>query len=121
MILLLLALGCDDHVRRVRRGGDEDCDRDPPLTYETFGAGRMEELCTACHSSLFEGYDRRNGAPEGVDLDTLAGVVEHYDRVVARTVDGRTMPAGGNVTEEDLAMIEEWLVCEVADLSLGAR
>jgi len=98
---------------------DATCAREPALTYENFGQGFMEQYCNGCHSSLVpDPY--RNGAPESVNFDTYAGVLQFQDRILARTpLEEPTMPPGGGPTEEDLQMLHEWLACEVQeDLAL---
>ncbi len=90
-----------------------DCLRTPPLSYETFGQGFLEKNCTGCHSSLLP-EAQRNDAPLGVDFDSYAGVVQWADRIADRAVDASsTMPPGGGPTEEDRAMLSEWLSCQV--------
>lgn len=108
MLVLLLACGAPHDS-----GGT--CDRDPPLTYENFGKGLMERHCTGCHSSLLP-EERRNGAPLGVDLDTLTGVVKWGARIDARsTGDSPDMPPGGGPTEEERGQLQEWLDCDVLE------
>ena len=109
LVLALLAGGCAE-------GGDDTadpCARRPALSYDNFGRSHMEKHCTGCHSSLLpEG--RRQDAPMGVDLDTWAGVLQWGDRVQARsTGDSPTMPPGGGPGADEVAMLEEWLVCDV--------
>ncbi len=88
------------------------CDRQPPLSYERFGQGVLSKQCTGCHSSyLPEGS--RYDAPLGVDFDTYQGVLDWGERILVRTVEERTMPLGGGLSEEELALFEEWLVCGV--------
>lgn len=116
-LLLLPALGCDDHLLAHSRRGTVDCDREPPLNWENFGRASMEVNCAGCHSSLYTGA-RRSGAPEGVDLNTLDGVIEWVDRSLVRAVDEQNMPPGAGLPEEERAMLEEWLVCEVELLAL---
>lgn len=120
LLLCLPLVSCDDHLLSHSRRSGVDCDREPPLTWDTFGAGRMRDLCAGCHSSLYAG-ERRKGAPEGVDLDTLDGVVDWVDEVLVRTVDREDMPPGGGLTDDELAELEEWLVCDVAVRAIGAR
>lgn len=93
-----------------------DCDeRSPPLAWENYGQGALDEHCAGCHSSLLR-PDQRNNAPVGVDFDTFDGALEWADRALVRTVDEGTMPPGGSLSDADLTLIEEWLVCD-----LGAR
>lgn len=104
-----LALACGDPAD----SGVELCDRDPPLTYDNFGQGFMGKHCAGCHSSLYEGPNRK-GAPPGVDLDSYAGVVTWAYRVEARaTGEAPTMPPGGGPSPTELARLDEWLQCAV--------
>ncbi|MCO4771848.1 MAG: hypothetical protein KDA24_17585, partial [Deltaproteobacteria bacterium] len=56
---VVLAAGC----------GGPTCEREPPLSYDNWGQAYMSTYCTGCHSSLAEGFDRRE-APVGVDFNT---------------------------------------------------
>lgn len=107
--MLLVLLACAS-------GGDTaySCDRDPPLTYETFGEGFVSKHCTGCHGSLVRDADR-NGATQGVDLDTYGNVLVFAERFEARVLDPEVpeMPPGGGPTEEELRMLQEWLTCSV--------
>ncbi len=78
--------------------------------YLTVGAPTLTTWCTACHSSALAGTVR-NGAPDGVDLDTLAGARTWADRVRARALDARDMPYGGGIPEAERARFEAWLDC----------
>ena len=50
----------------------------------------------------------------GVDLDTLEFSLQWADRIEARaTGDVPTMPPGGGPTEDERAMLEEWLRCDL--------
>jgi hypothetical protein len=106
-------------------GGPEDtdplCDRGVPLTYESFGRGFLDTHCNGCHSSIIAPA-QRNGAPTGIDFDTYEGVLQFSERlevrVIAAAVDDddatNPMPPGGGPTAEELAMLHEWLSCDVA-------
>ena len=105
MLLLLLACGAPTD--------SGTCGREPPLSYDNFGKGLMGRHCAGCHSSLLpEG--QRNLAPLGVDLDTWAGVVQWGTRIEARSIgEAPTMPPGGGPTDQEKAMLTEWLQCDV--------
>jgi hypothetical protein len=110
LLVALFAMGCAS-------GGDTadiDCDRDPPLTYDSWGEGFVSKHCTGCHGSLVTG-DQRNGATVGVDLDTYGNVMVFAERFEARVLDPDwpEMPPGGGPTEEELQMLREWLTCGV--------
>jgi len=115
LLPLVLILGCGPDELAP---GEESaivpvpCDREPPLDYDNFGVGFMARNCTGCHSSgLAEGD--RFGAPELVDLDTLSAVDTWAYRIHARAIQDTTMPPGGGIPEEDLALLDEWLQCDV--------
>lgn len=88
------------------------CQRDPPLTWENFGQGWMGKHCTGCHSSLVR-EDQRNGAPVGVDLDTWPDMLTWAARIEVRALEDLDMPPGGGPSEEERALLAEWLECAV--------
>ena len=92
---------------------DAPCVHTPPLSWDNFGEGFMEQNCLGCHSSYLSG-EERHGAPEGVDFNTYADVITWVDRIDARaTGEDADMPPGGSVSAEDKALLEEWLLCAV--------
>lgn len=105
--MILLLLGCTGAPAE-----DTACDRDPPLDYAGFGQGWMSKHCVGCHSSLIR-EEQREGAPVGVDLDTWEGVLQYAERIEVRTIDTRDMPPGGGPSEEERALLLEWLTCAV--------
>lgn len=113
--LCLLFAGCD---LLPFGGGGEDtgaCSREPPLTWGNFGEGLITKHCLGCHSSLMPA-EMREGAPVGVDFDTYEAVIQWRDRIDVRSVpDDGGMPPGGGPSEEERAMLGEWLACEVAE------
>ena len=89
------------------------CDHDPPLTYANFGKGYIDKHCVGCHSSLIP-VDTRVGAPIGVDLNTYQDVLMWAERIGARsTGDYPTMPPGGGPSADEIALLEEWLECDI--------
>lgn len=88
------------------------CDREPPLTFENFGESFMAKHCTGCHSVLHEG-NLREGAPLGIDLNTYADVLLWVERIDQRVLDTLDMPPGGGPSEDERAMLAEWLECKV--------
>jgi uncharacterized membrane protein len=110
--LILLLLACA--LLPDSDSGPGECDRDPPLTYDNFGEGFLNKHCVGCHSSLLPA-GMREDAPVGVDLDTYQGVLTWADRIEARAT-GETpdMPPGGGPDTEEIALLTEWLHCEVA-------
>ena len=78
-------------------------------TWATVGQPLALTWCTGCHSSHLDGGDR-HGAPDSVNLDSLAGWQAHGARSRARAIDG-TMPPGGGLSAADLAALRVWVGC----------
>ena len=110
--LALLGASCDD--AEDDSGILAQCDdRDPSLNYANFGEGFMAKHCVGCHSSI-QPADLREGAPVGIDLNTYADVITWAERIEARAVDPDAgMPPGGGPSEEERALLNEWLYCGV--------
>lgn len=112
LLLLLLLLACGESDGDS--GGPPTCERQPPLSWDSFGQSFMSTHCAGCHSSLLP-ESLREGATVGVDLDSYTGVLTWADRIAARALgDAPTMPPGGGPDSEELARLEEWLSCQVA-------
>ena len=117
MLLLAAPLGCGEPVGDTGPGA---CDRDPPLSWDTYGATYVGRHCNGCHSSLMP-ESMRQGAPLGVDFDTYAGVLASADRVAARATGvDPSMPPGGGPSTDEIAMLAEWRTCSVLP-EAGAR
>lgn len=88
--------------------GTDPCET---ITWQTYGEGAMRDHCTGCHSSTLEGAERE-GAPAGVDLDTLDAVRSLAPRIEARVLDGEpTMPPVGGPGEVERERLRTWLEC----------
>ena len=105
MILLLLACTGEPADSGVDTGLCADA---PITTWDNYGAGFVIQNCTSCHSAT---ADNREGAPEGVDFDSVEEVWDQADRVLARVVTDATMPPQGGLTEDDRYRVEVWLTC----------
>lgn len=103
LALLAALVSCGDEA-------DEACPPDSDLTWSTFGDPFVRSWCTGCHSSALAEPDRQ-GAPVGVDLDTLEGVRAHLADVRRRAVREADMPPAGGPDEGDRALLDEWLAC----------
>ena len=88
-----------------------DCPPDSTLTADNFGMPFVLTWCAGCHNAdLTE--EERAGAPLGIDLDTLDATQEHLLRVYARPADDNLgMPPAGGPSEEERAMLGDWLAC----------
>lgn len=123
LLLLLTACGADspDPVAvasavtpssGLAGGAAMPIDDDPcaaPGSWTRTGQPFVLTWCTGCHSAGRVGTDRY-GAPDGVDLDTLADAVAWQDRILARIGDG-TMPPGGGPPAAERERLAVWLAC----------
>lgn len=108
MTLLLLLLGC---------GGGEPtdafCEEAPPVSWDYWGEGFMIESCQPCHASTAA---ERNGAPVDVVFDSEADVRRQAAAILAvATGEDPSMPPAGGPTEEDRALLEAWLRCNLEE------
>ncbi|GEM_PF-1297774 len=87
---------------------DTACAALPDVTWQGWGRGFFATYCDGCHTADAE--DRR-GAPEGTAFDTLDQVRSQADRIRARTLEGLDMPPGGGVVDDDLWLLDAFLVC----------
>lgn len=87
---------------------------DPPcnmLSYENFGEPFVLDWCRGCHSSALP-EDMRQGAPVGVDFDTLDRVRAWRTKMTARISGAApTMPPAAGPSQEEREMMVEWLQC----------
>lgn len=104
LLLLLLACGRGEGDRRFDGGDAEGCG-----SWETVGLPVLLGACTSCHAAGLVG-EARHGAPEGLDLDSLAGARAWAEAVTA-AVEAGSMPPGGGLSEEDAARLIAWLGC----------
>ena len=74
----------------------------PPLDWDSYGQAFFDQHCTGCHSSSLSGPDR-NGAPDGVNFDTLAGAQAHWNAALSRVEAGHpaTQTTGGGIQGAD--------------------
>ncbi|MCG8423017.1 MAG: c-type cytochrome [Proteobacteria bacterium] len=78
---------------------------------QTMGAMIVANKCNGCHSANLTGADR-DDAPVGIDFDTAANVQARAARIYARSVDGSTMPPGGNaLTADEKEKLRIYLAC----------
>jgi len=95
--------------------GDVDCTE--PGSWDTVGQPFTLTYCAGCHSSYNEG-ERRFGAPEGVDLETLAGVQAQAAGSADR-VEAGTMPPGAGPSAVEQERWVHWLRCGAPGSDMG--
>ncbi|MFT5685841.1 MAG: hypothetical protein ACI8RZ_006795 [Myxococcota bacterium] len=111
MVLLLpMVLGCKDKQAAPLT---DTADEVTCASGDWWSAGQplMLDFCAGCHSSHLTG-DARFGAPDGVDLETLEGALQHTDRIEARALESGDMPPGGGMSAAQLERLSAWLACE---------
>lgn len=80
------------------------------LTYATFGEPFIANWCRGCHSA--ELYPTmRQDAPLGINFDTLDEIRARRASVQRLTVTRRSMPPAGGPSDEERALLGEWLSC----------
>lgn len=116
MLLLLLA-GCplppydeSDPDTAVESAVDQ-CVGAEATSWASFGGAFVAAECQACHS--IDAADRQ-GAPSGVDFDTVDEVWERADSVLMLAgSEPPTMPPDRGTTEADRERLRWWLGCGV--------
>ena len=78
------------------------------VTWDGWGDGFFSTYCRACHSS---GSEERYGAPESVNFDTRADVVQWRESIRRTVLEDATMPVGGGVYDDDLLLLDLLLTC----------
>jgi hypothetical protein len=113
--MLVAACGNDVGMRTV--GDDPPPPPDPDqcatsyLGYDNFGAPFMNNWCRGCHSSDVP-KGMRQSAPIDVNFDTAANVTQFEERIRIRATGTKpTMPPAGGPTEEERALLAEWIAC----------
>lgn len=109
MSMLLFLLACAPEASAPAAVSDEvACASAPAVTWENWGQGFFMSRCQSCHSPSAQD---RHGAPEGVDFVTHDDVLRQADRVEATVIEDGSMPLGGGLGDEDLALLKTFLVC----------
>ena len=76
--------------------------------FESVGQPFFLSWCSSCHSASVD--TSTWGAPDEVELDTLAGIQSHAERSAARIAEG-TMPPAGGPSEAEIEAVLAWLDC----------
>jgi uncharacterized membrane protein len=104
LLLLACATGAAD-------SGDT-CAGRRDVTWNSWAHGFFFTWCQPCHSAT---SPDRYGAPEGLDFDTYEQVIALTGSVRQTVLDEGTMPLGGGLTDEDRALLEDFLDCGTGD------
>jgi len=112
-LLWISALGCGTPEPTDTSTAVDACEEQLDLTWSNWGDGFFADYCRSCHSV---DAPNRFEAPEGIDFDTEAEVIEWQERIHVRVLDEQTMPLGGGVHANDLEMLETYMNCTIANL-----
>jgi hypothetical protein len=91
---------------------------DTCVSYEDFAGPFLLNWCVGCHSSSLDEAHRKM-APLGMDFDTLEGVRAHADRIKVRVAELKNMPPLGGPSDEDRALLAEWIDCDLPSTGGG--
>jgi hypothetical protein len=91
---------------------------DSCVSYEDFAGPFLLNWCVGCHSSSLDEAHRKM-APLGMDFDTLEGVRAHADRIKIRATELKNMPPLGGPSDEERALLAEWIDCDLPSTSGG--
>ena len=101
-LLLLVVASCGNDTR-------VEC-TESALTYQTFGDPFVTNWCRGCHSvDLIP--TMRQDAPLDINLDTLAEVRAQRMKILELAGTGDEMPPSGGPSDEERALLREWLTC----------
>jgi uncharacterized membrane protein len=103
-----LVLACGGGGGTLAPVADTAVDECRGYDWDTVGAPFLFTWCTTCHSAAAAD---RNGAPVGVDLDTLEGARTWAVQIESLAVDSRAMPPAGGPRAGDLEVFATWLDC----------
>lgn len=81
------------------------------LSYQNFAAPFVITWCRGCHGES-QPVAMRQDAPVGVNFDTAEDVRGAADRLLARATGAApTMPPAGGPSDEERALLAEWISC----------
>jgi uncharacterized membrane protein len=112
---LVLAAACSGETTATPDGPLPDPDSElceqSTLSYQNFAAPFMITWCRGCHAAG-QPMAMRQRAPLNVNFDTADEVRGAKDRILARATGAQpTMPPAGGPSEEERALLAEWLAC----------
>ena len=86
------------------------CQQRASLQWEYFGDPFFTTYCRSCHSS---DAPNRFGAPESINFDTYASIVEQANIIRDSVIVRESMPKGGGISQNELDALDEFLFCIV--------
>lgn len=101
-------LGADSAADTGSALADTACAEAYPVTWANWADGFFMTYCRACHSVT---TSERQGAPLGLDFDTLGQIRDQADAIEDAVLIGQRMPVGGGVFADDLTLLKDFLAC----------
>jgi uncharacterized membrane protein len=84
---------------------------DSTLSYQNFAAPFVISWCRGCHGES-QPVAMRQNAPVAVNFDTAEDVRGQAERLLARATGAApTMPPAGGPSDEERALLAEWIGC----------
>ena len=116
LLMVLVACGGEPEGPAEGKAGDDSAEPSTCVTdtgggYPTwagFAEGFFAGRCASCHAAT---APERFGAPEGVSFDSEEEVVRQLDAVQRVILDNASMPPGGGLHEDELALMQVYLDC----------
>ena len=106
LLTLMLTTGCTVNTTDSASTEVACTAADPTdVTWNTWAQGFFMTWCQACHSATAE---NRHGAPAGTDFDTEKSVMEWRERIITRVLEDQSMPLGGGLSSDDLALLQRY-------------
>lgn len=112
--LCLAGCGGEDEPPLEGAATGTTCPSSSTLTYDNFGRNFFRAFCQRCHSA---DSTNRNGAPSGVNFDTLEQIRSHSERIdelagLGPDAENTAMPPKGLLpTDVERQRLSEWLAC----------
>jgi hypothetical protein len=117
--VLAVACSSDDAAQPTPTGSPTTAMQgDTCVSYEDFAGPFLLNWCVGCHSSSLDEAHRKM-APLDMNFDTLEGVRAHADRIKVRVSELKNMPPLGGPSDEDRALLAEWIDCDLPSTSGG--
>ena len=106
MFWVLVLVSCENSsdTGNIHTNFDYEC----PLTWNNWGEGFFTTWCQSCHSRT---TPQRNGAPEGMNFDTLTDVFEWQAAIRDSVIDNDRMPKGGGIPNDVKEQLIEYMDC----------
>jgi len=98
--VVLFAAACTSSTSTGITAADLECPADSTLTYANFGSAFLTDNCLSCHTTK-----------QTPALTTQVQVQANQAAIIRAAVTSNRMPDGGSISDEERALLGEWLTC----------